>query len=139
VSLFKPARSTALEGSTDDDLLCDLDLVTTQRAKVVLHGKTHYLLPVTTQVYLDFWKKCSDFQKVEGDVAKDYDVAYHEAIGMMCKTITLDDVKRMTLMQRTILIESLCAKVIGDKSVYENAKDQKKKMTHPGSNSRLLN
>lgn len=138
MGVLKPARNEA-RSNEDSEVLVDLDLVTTKKATFTLHGKTHALLPVTTEVFLSFWQKVTDFKAIKTLDADKITRAYYDAVKTMCESITLDDVKRMTLMQRATLIEALAGKIIGDKTLLERAKDEKKNLITSKSASRLSN
>jgi hypothetical protein len=132
MGVLKPARNEARENDDlSNEILCDLDLIATKKATFILHGKTHVLLPVTTEAFLAFWQKVADFKKIDAKDATTVDRAYLETIKVLCKTLKLDDVKKMSIMQRSILIESLAGKVVGDNSLLKRAKtieDEKKKL-----------
>ena len=124
---FKPARTEAQ--SDEDEILCDLDVITQKKLSFVLHGKTHVLLPVTVDAFLAFWEKCIEFKKIKLDTGELQNKAYFGTIKTLCDTITLKDVEQMTLLQKSVLIESLVGKIVGNKTIFEAA--QKKNWAIP--------
>jgi hypothetical protein len=122
MGFLKPAR----EQSSQDDVICDLDVVTTRRATFTFGGKSHVLLPITNQVFVDFWEAVQAYKKMDHVDAKSADKAYFTTIKILCPSVTLKEVEAMTLIQKSILIEGLASRVLGKKP---EPSDLKKKAT----------
>lgn len=141
MGVLKPARNEARDN--DGEILCDLDLIATKKATFILHGKAHVLLPITTEVFLAFWQKVADFKKIDASDVAVVDQCYLDTIRSVCKSITLSDVKKMTVMQRSVLIEGLAGKVVGDATLLKRAKgditEEKKKIAAQAALSPSLN
>lgn len=134
-------RDTEEKDSTaEQEMLCDLDALTTKRVTFTIHGKTHVLMPITTQVFAEFWNQVLKFQKEKQETIEEQNLAYLKTVQTLCKTLTIKDVDKMTVLQKTVLIEALTSKVVGDKRIFDSSKDvaknQKKNLSHP---SALLN
>lgn len=129
------------ETETDTDVIVDLDALTTKKVTFILGGQTHVLLPITTQVFLEFWDQVLKFKKEKQETVKLQNEAYYQCIAKVCRTITRREVEKMTLMQKSLLIEALTAKITGDKRIFEQVQSlsdtQKKKLNGP--DSALLN
>lgn len=132
---LKPTRDAA----TEDDVICDLDLVTSQRVTFQLKGKTHVVVPINTQVFFEFWKQVLAFKNGNQDDAEKSNEEYFKTIKIVCKDITKSDVEKMTVYQKVLLMEALCAKIVGNKKVWEDAQKKKPVIQENSPESPLLN
>lgn len=114
MSLFRPARPKVEENS-DDEILCDLDVVLSRRVTFVFRGKRHALLPITTERFFEFWHAMSEFKKKVRQDPVSENSAYLAVIKPVCDTLTLKDVTAMSIHQKCLLLEHIASKIAGTK------------------------
>lgn len=117
---LKPARSAATSAKADDEVLCDLDAVLSHRVTFTFQGKTHALLPITTERFFEFWQQVHEFEKAPQKTPAEINIAYHKMMSSICETVTPQEVAAMTVVQKATLLKHLVAKVVGNKSLFES-------------------
>ena len=117
MGIFKPARNEALED--DAETICDLDAIINKKAIVILAGESHVVEPITTGVFAEFYSKIIDFKKASSQNVDEANKAYYETVKVLLPTVKFKDVEKLTLPQKAVLIESLSAKVVGNKALFE--------------------
>lgn len=127
MGIFKPARAEA-EHQKDEEMLCDLDVIASTKVNFILHGKTHALLPITVEVFMEFFAKTMEYRKIKHLNADAENKAFLAVLKTVCKTVSLKDVKKMTLLQKSILVEGITRKLVGNKTFFEESKETKKKV-----------
>lgn len=118
IGRIKPARDQA-RAQDGDDILCDLDAVLSTRVTFIFQGKTHALLPITTERFFDFWKQVSDFQAIDKKTPDEVNRAFFKILSAVCETLTVSDVEAMTVVQKSGLLQHLVAKIVGNRSVLD--------------------
>lgn len=115
MSIFsmKPARAKAEARQEDEEMLCDLDIITNRDVTFYFQGKRHVILPITSEVFFHYWEEIERFKKEKQTTAKENDEAFLRAIRIVCDTITLKEVEVMTVLQKANLLKHITNKVTG--------------------------
>src|SRR5512135_3333623 len=117
-----PARAEQESDPVEKDLICDLDVISERESVFVFRGKQHLIEPVTGEVFFKFYERVLDFQKKTQSSLKMVDADFLLMLRPLCKSITLEDVQLMTLVQKASLVEALIYKVTGRKDIADSAK-----------------
>ena len=118
---MKPARAEAQELQSEDHVLCDLDAVLTTRVTFIFRGKTHAILPITTERFFDFWQQVAEFQDTNQKTPDAVNRSYFKMLHAVCESVTMDDVRDMTVIQKANLLKHLVAKIVGNTDALNNA------------------
>lgn len=127
MGLFKPARAEA-EHKHDEEVICDLDVIASTKVNFILNGKVHSLLPITVEIFMKFFAQTIEYRNLKNVDAYTENKAFLNVLKTVCKSISLKDVKKMTVMQKSILVEGITRKLVGNKGFFEESKDPKKKV-----------
>lgn len=103
------------------DIICDLDSVVEKRAAFTIRGKTHFIEPITTKLFIDFVSKLSEISKIKDD-ADLVRQGYYDMIRGVCKSITMDEINTLTHAQSIMLFGAICDKIMGRKPMSEEEK-----------------
>ena len=122
MGIFKPARAL---GNKDDDVLCDLDAIIDRKACVVLQGRRHYIEPITTEKFLEFWRALQEFKAKPQEDKDAANRAYLCVVNVVAPSFTLKELERLTLVQKGLLLQSLSAKITGNESLFSAAGEKK--------------
>jgi hypothetical protein len=125
LGLLKPSRGQASSPQAGDEVLCDLDALLDSRAVFNFRGKTHVLLPISTERFFAFWAAQKEFETQPQRDPKEMNVAYLKLIKTVCNTIELRDVEAMTVVQKGALMRHIVAKIVGNKNILEDAEKKK--------------
>ena len=120
MGVLKPARAAAAASQQNEDVLCDLDAIVSETATFTFQGKTHVLLPVTTQRFMDFWDGMQKFERLEQKTADEVNAAFLGLLKSICEDVTLEQVAAMTVVQKSTLLKALAAKVVGNKGLFDS-------------------
>lgn len=116
---IKPTRAQAEEKV---DLICDLDVIAETKSTVKIFGKTHYLKPVTTEVFFQFAGAYADIAKMSNSSPEEINEQYGKLVNSVCPTITKKNVEQMTMVQKWALVNGLANKILGQPQDGEKKK-----------------
>jgi|SRR5581483_11209542 len=116
-----PAREDA-QGAQENDEVCDLDIILSRRATFTFLGKVREILPITTDRLFAFWNATQEFQKAKHESAEESNRAFFEILKTVCDEITPKEAAKMTVVQKTNLLEHITRKITGQKPVIDLVK-----------------
>jgi hypothetical protein len=119
-----PTRDDA---SQDREEICDLDVIISKRICFRLGGRDRLILPVTTERLFAYISATANYLKLDHETVEESNAAYFAIIKTVCDDITLEEISRLSVVQKGALAEHLARKISGRKSVDEDLK--KKVMT----------
>lgn len=106
------------------DLVADLDALLDESIGFRLHGKDHDIRPISAKEFFKFtnaYARLSELSETKEIPAEKLIEGYYEVFSSVCDTITLEDVKQMSLAQVGALFQLIIETVSGRAQV-----DQKK-------------
>lgn len=124
------------DATKEDEILCDLDQILSRRVVFKLFGKTHALLPITTEVFFEFWDEVKNFRQAAIRDSNGMNKAYFTTLRSVCSSISQKDVDRMTVVQKANLLEHISAKITG---IVAAGPEKKNFLTQSQSKSALPN
>lgn len=110
----------------DAELLCDLDLILEKRVSFKLHGMTHLVDPITTQNFFAFTQGILEFRRTQHTDEKEMNEHFAKIIRSVCSSVLPHHVANMTLIQKSVLLELLAKRIMGQTDA-QVAESQKKK------------
>lgn len=123
MGFLKPTRDDAKNSSSQ--VLCDLDLIDTQSVSFNFHGKTHTLKPITTRVFFEFIQQVQTFAQGKFEQIDEENEAFYKTVHVVCDSIKLDDVKEMTVVQKSVLLNGIRSKIMGSQDAFVSGEKKK--------------
>lgn len=117
------------------NLIADLDSIVEEKIMFKLHGKQHFIAPISTIEFFKFAEKLAAFNALrdkENIKGEELVNGYFEVISSVCNSINIDDIEKCTSAQIGALFQLVLDKVMG------RLTDEKKKLL-TDEPSRILN
>lgn len=117
MGFLKPTRDD--KKADRSQIICDLDMIDTQSVSFVFQGKPHVLKPITTRVFFEFLNSLQGFAKGGFDSIEEENKSFLTALHVVCEDITKEDVDAMTVIQKSVLLNGIRAKIMGSQESFE--------------------
>lgn len=102
-------------------VIADLDLLVSQPIGFKYLGRDHVIQPMTTANYIEVVKALHDMEMIVGKRQDDPDfdqdsiyAAYHRFVSALCKTISIEDIKKAKLPQLHALMALMISHIKGE-------------------------
>jgi uncharacterized protein YkvS len=127
MGLFSLKTGKAVDGP-EVQVISDLDAMVAERVAFRLHGKVHYIKPISVKEFFAFTNALVSIQALQQTDKVDVDHVvelYHGLIQSVCDTVSRKDVQAMTQAQAGALIQLISDCVTG-RAHAKNDGDEKK-------------
>lgn len=129
MGLFNLRTGKVLDGP-EAAIVSDLDAMVANPIAFRLHGKVHYLKPVTVKEFFAYANALAGLERLKSDEKlSDEQIVelYSQLIQSVCETVKADDVKLMTHAQATALLQLVIDHITGRAHAPAPKQDEQKK------------
>lgn len=113
-----PSRDAFAPPATPVKVIADLDLLISQPIGFKYLGRDYVIDPMTTKNYFEVIKGLHDIEVLtsnrDSTTLEETYQAYYRFVHALCKTITLEDIKKATLPQLSALMNLLIKHIKGE-------------------------
>lgn len=113
-----PTRDAFSPPATPVKVIADLDLLISQPIGFKYLGRDYVIDPMTTRNYIEVVKGLHDIEVLtsnrDSTTLEDTYQAYYKFVHALCKTMTLEDIKKATLPQLAALMNLLIRHIKGE-------------------------